>query len=216
MQFGYVHEFVPGQAAGGPTLLLLHGTGGDEHDLLPLGAFLAPGAALLSPRGNVAENGMPRFFRRLTEGVFDLDDLVRRSRELAAFVTAAAGSYGFDPAGVVAVGFSNGANIASATLLLHPGAFRAAVLLAGMVPLEPPDGVDLSGAAAFLGAGRADPIAPPEQTERLARLLSDRGAAVELAWHPGGHSLDPAVLRRARDWLTHLHAATAAEPGALP
>src|SRR5881394_3555931 len=135
---GFIHRYEPPAADAGPiTLLLLHGTGGDEHDLLPLGRVLLPGAGMLSPRGQVSEHGANRFFRRLAEGVFDQEDLARRTEALAAFVEAAARAYGFDRAGVVAVGFSNGANIAVSLLLRHPGVLRAAVLLRPMVPFEP-------------------------------------------------------------------------------
>jgi phospholipase/carboxylesterase len=204
MDLGHVHVFVPAAGEGEMTLLLLHGTGGDERDLLGLGRALNAGAALLSPRGNVLERGMPRFFRRLAEGVFDEADLVARATELARFVRVAADTYSFDPANLVAVGFSNGANIAGALLLLHPDVLRAAVLFAPMVPLEPEPLPDLSGVAAFLSAGRADPIVPAEQPERLARLLSAVGADVTLRWHPGGHTVDPAAAAEARDWLGHV------------
>src|SRR6187397_432273 len=139
VNLGFEHRFVPARpdGAGRPPLLLLHGTGGDESDLLPLGEALAPGAAVLSPRGNVLENGMPRFFRRLAEGVFDEEDVIRRAHELADFVGAAAARHGFDPKRVIAVGYSNGANIAAAILLLRPGALAGAVLFRAMVPLVP-------------------------------------------------------------------------------
>src|SRR5215207_5564250 len=136
-KLAFVHQFVPAQADGAPTLLLLHGTGGNEHDLLDLGRALYPRAALLSPRGQVRENGMPRFFRRLAEGVFDLDDLRRRTADLAAFIAAASAAYGFDPRRVIAVGYSNGANIAASLLLLYPAALAGAVLFHAMVPLVP-------------------------------------------------------------------------------
>src|SRR5262249_7162147 len=159
-------------------LLLLHGTGGDENDLLPLGQVLAPGAALLSPRGKVLENGMPRFFRRLAMGVFDEQDLRFRSRELAEFVQTASDQYGFDSQKVIGVGYSNGANIAASLLLLHPGVLRAAALFSPMVPLEPERLPNLTGVAVFVAAGRSDPIVPPENTRRLQSLLTEAGAAV--------------------------------------
>ncbi len=201
---GFIHRFVPGSGSGPAadmTLLLLHGTGGDEDDLLPLGRHLAPGAALLSPRGKVLEHGMPRFFRRLAEGVFDQEDLVRRADELAQFVAQAAAVYGFDPARVVAAGFSNGANIAAALLLLHPGALAAVALLHPMVPLEPERASDLSGIAVFAGAGRQDSLVQLAETERLVRLLQGYGADVTLSWQPGGHMLGPAEVEAARQWL---------------
>lgn len=197
----YVHVFTPAATPGAPTLLLLHGTGGDEHDLLPLGDLLAPGAGVLSPRGNVLERGMPRFFRRLAEGVFDTEDVIRRAAELAAFVQAQAVERGFDPTRVWAVGFSNGANIAAAMLLLHPGVLAGGVLLAPMVPLVPSTPTTLTGTPVFLGAGRQDPIAPPSQPEALADLLRQGGADVTLDWHPGGHQLVPSTVQAARAWL---------------
>ena len=198
---GFVHQYVPPEAAGGATLVLLHGTGGDEHDLLPLGRLLRPGAGLLSPRGSVLEGGAPRFFRRLAEGVFDQADLARRTEELADFIVAAAAHYGFDPVEVVAAGFSNGANIAASILLRRPGVFRAAVLLSPMLPFEPEAPPDLAGTAVFIGAGRADPIAPPVQAEQLAGLLSRAGADVTLHWEPGGHAVTRGEIEAARDWL---------------
>src|SRR5262249_44741086 len=154
------------ELAGSTTLLLLHGTGGDEEDLIPLGRALLPGAGLLSPRGKVLERGAPRFFRRLAEGVFDQEDLARRTAELASFIGAAVKSYELDPDGIVAVGFSNGANIAASLLLRRPGLLRAAVLLSPMVPFELATLPDLSGTAIFIGGGRRDPIATPAGTQR--------------------------------------------------
>lgn len=198
----YTHLFRDAAAPGpGPTLLLLHGTGGDEHDLLPLADLLAPGTAVLSPRGNVLERGMPRFFRRLAEGVFDTEDVIRRAGELAQFVTEQSAARGFDPARVWAVGFSNGANIAAAVMLLHPEIIAGAVLLAPMVPLEPATLPTLAGRPVFLGAGRQDPIAPAAQPEALAALLRRAGAEVTLDWHPGGHQLVPQTVQAARAWL---------------
>jgi phospholipase/carboxylesterase/glyoxalase family protein len=200
---GFVHRFVD-EAPGGPaaTLLLLHGTGGNEDDLLPLGRMLWPGAAVLSPRGKVLEGSMPRFFRRLAEGVFDVDDLIARTHELVEFVASAAKHYRRDPGHFVAVGFSNGANIAASALLLHPGLFAAAVLFRPMVPLVPDPLPDLTGTPVFIGAGRADPIVPPEQTERLAALLGACKATVTLKWQAGGHGLGTADIETARDWLS--------------
>jgi predicted esterase len=197
----YQHVFRPATDASPTTLLLLHGTGGDEHDLLPLGDLLAPGAAIVSPRGNVLERGMPRFFRRLAEGVFDLDDLRLRAAELAAFVGEAAAEYQRDPARIVAVGFSNGANIAAAVMLLHPGVLSAGVLLAPMVPLVPPTLPSLTGTGVFIGAGLQDPIAPRAQPESLAALFTQAGADVTVDWHPGGHQLVPSTVQAAQRWL---------------
>jgi len=194
------HRFEPAQG-GGPTLLLLHGTGGDENDLIPLGRTLAPGAALLSPRGGVLENGMPRFFRRLAEGVFDVPDLKRRAAELGAFVEAAAERYGLDRDRIAAVGFSNGANIAGGLLLLRPRLLRAAVLFRPMVPFLPESPPALEGVEVLLSAGKLDPVSPPPDVERLARLLRAGGAKVDVAWDSGGHALEPAAVESARAWL---------------
>jgi predicted esterase len=198
----FIHQFIPGTGpAGSPTLLLLHGTGGDENDLLGLGRALDGGAALLSPRGMVLEHGMPRFFRRLAEGVFDLDDLTRRTHELADFVADAAGRYGFDPRRVVAVGFSNGANIAASLLLLRPGTLAAAALFRPMVPLVPETLPDLSHVPVFIGAGRQDPIVPVAETERLVALLRQANAPVTLHWEAGGHGLMQGDLVAAQEWM---------------
>lgn len=199
---GFVHRWVPGDGdASLPTLLLLHGTGGNEADLLSLGPMLMPGASVLSPRGNVSENGASRFFRRLAEGVFDIDDLIARTHELAEFVGAAANQYGFDATNVVAVGYSNGANIASSMMLLRPGTLAGGVLLRPMVPLEPETPPDLSGTPVYLGAGRMDPIVPVENVEQLAELLRGYGADVMLTWQPTGHGLTREDVLSARDWL---------------
>ena len=203
---GFVHRYVPPQAsaerAGGTTLLLLHGTGGDEDDLIPLGRAVLPGAGMLSPRGKVLERGAPRFFRRLAEGVFDLEDLARRTEELGDFVQAATATYGLEPDGIVAVGFSNGANIAASLLLRRPGLMRAAVLLSPMVPFEPATLPNLADTSVFIGAGRSDPIVPAAQAERLAALLRNAGADVTLHWEPGGHALTEHEVEAAQRWLT--------------
>ena len=199
---GFLHQFVPAPSgASADTLLLLHGTGGDENDLLPLGKLLAPNANLLSPRGKISENGMPRFFRRLAEGVFDIPDLIARTHELADFIAVASNAYGFDPKRVVAAGFSNGANIAASLLLLRPGVLRATVLLHAMVPLVPETVPDLTGTRVFLGAGRQDPVATPDETEKLAALLRGAGADVTTHWQPGGHGLTREEALAAAEWL---------------
>lgn len=204
----FVHRWIPSTPGPDPrertTLLLLHGTGGDEHDLLALGGSLWPGAGMLSPRGKVSEHGANRFFRRLAEGVFDLEDLARRTDELAAFLAAAAERYGFDPRGIVAVGFSNGANIAASLLLRRPGVLRGAVLLSPMVPFEPVRPPALAGTSVFVGAGRMDPIAPPAHAERLAAILRSAGADVTSHWSAGGHSVTPDEVDAAREWLRGL------------
>lgn len=205
---GYAHVYRPAPLDGArgrphphaPTLLLLHGTGGDEHDMIPLGGLM-PGANLLSPRGNVLERGMPRFFRRMAEGVFDVEDVKARAAELGDFVTAAAAHYGFDLSRVVAMGFSNGANIASAVLLLRPGVLKGAVLFRAMVPLEPEPLPALSGTRVMISNGEIDPIVSRPETERLARLLQRAGADVEVHWQPAGHQLMPADFSVAKAWL---------------
>lgn len=198
----FVHRFVPApHIADADTLLLLHGTGGDESDLLPLGGMLNPNANLLSPRGKVLEHGMPRFFRRLAEGVLDVPDLIFQAQALAGFVSGAAAEYGFDPARVAAAGFSNGANIAGALLLLHPGILKAAILLHPMVPLIPETLPDLMGTPVFIGAGRQDPLVPATETERLAALLRAAGADVTTNWQPGGHALTREEADAAANWL---------------
>ena len=199
----FIYRFIPAPAGPGKrTLLLLHGTGGDENDLIPLGRDLDPTAALLSPRGQVLENGMPRFFRRLSEGVFDEEDLVRRAHELADFIAAAAVREAFDPKRVIAVGFSNGANMAAAILLLRPEVLAGAVLFRAMVPIVPPDLPDLKHAHVLLSSGTQDPIVPAENAERLAAMLRKAGANVTLRFEPAGHSLALGDVRAAREWLT--------------
>ena len=208
---GFVHRFLPGES--GATLLLLHGTGGDENDLVPLGRELAPEAAILSPKGKVSEYGAPRFFRRLAEGVFDHEDLVFRTHELAQFVEAAAEEYGFDPSRLVAVGYSNGANIAASLMLLHPRLLRAAVLFRAMVPFEPEEVPDLSGMPVFLAAGRMDRMIPPENTERLAEILEEAGADLDLRWRNTGHPLTYEEVAEAKVWLSEILPELAARGG---
>ena len=201
---GFVHRYEAGADSAARTLLLLHGTGGDENDLWQLGALLEPGANRLSPRGKVLEHGMPRFFRRLAEGIFDEEDLKFRTQELADFVTAAAKEYGFAPQAVTAVGFSNGANIAASVLLLRPEIFASAILFHPMVPLVPEQSPDLSGVHVLISAGKSDPIVMPQETERLANMLRDAEAKVDVAWYEGGHSLMQPELAHAKNWLAHL------------
>ena len=198
---GFDHRYLPGEDESGPTLLLLHGTGGNEEDLIPLGQELLAGAAILSPRGKVSEYGAPRFFRRLAEGVFDHEDLLFRTHELAGFVEAAADEYGFDPSRIVAVGYSNGANVAASTILLHPGLLRAAVLFRAMVPFEPEVTPDLSGMPIFIAAGRMDRMIPQDNTQRLADILTEAGADVDLRWRNVGHPLTYEEVREAKQWL---------------
>ncbi len=198
---GFVHRFVPAETPDAPTLLLFHGTGGDENDLLPVGRMLDERAALLSPRGKVLEYGMSRFFRRLAEGVFDHEDLVNRTHELAEFVERAVNEYGIDPRRLFAVGFSNGANVAASLLLTYPRLLAGAILLRAMVPFEPERAPDLSETPVYLAAGRSDQMVPPENTERLAQLLREAGADVTLDWQPGGHGIGPEEVQAARNWL---------------
>ncbi len=196
------HAWVPGDPAwAGAPLLLLHGTGGSERDLLPLGREIAPGAALLAPRGTVREGTMPRFFRRLREGVFDEADLVDRADELAEFLSAAGDEYGIAPGSLTAVGFSNGANMAAALLLLHPEAIGNAVLVAAMPPFAQAPPADLRGHRVLISNGRRDPMAPQSLTSRLVGDLSTAGAAVDLRLHQGGHQLWPGHLPAIRDFV---------------
>ena len=200
-----VHVYQPPTSGSERTLLPLHGTGGDERDLLPLARRLDPRAGVLSPRGQVLERGMPRFFRRLSEGVFDLDDLRQRTHALADFVAAAAATYRFDPSHVTAVGFSNGANIASSMLLLRPEALDAAVLLRGMVPFIPDQPLRLPQTPVLISNGRHDPMVAAAQTEQLAAILESAGASVTLAWQNAGHELTEQDLVDAAAWLAADH-----------
>lgn len=195
----FIHRFVPATTAGRPPLLLLHGTGGDENDLLPLGEAIAPGSALLSPRGKVSERGMPRFFRRLSEGVFDEEDVKARAGELAAFISEARAAYGLETP--IALGLSNGANIAAALLLLHPGALAGAVLLRPMPVLSDPPRADLAGTPVLMLSGTSDPLVTAEQAKRLAETLSASGAAVEHRILPAGHNLSQADFTLSQAWL---------------
>ena len=195
----FIHRFEPATVPGRAPLLLLHGTGGDESDLLPLGLAVAPGAGLLSPRGRTLEAGMPRFFRRLAEGVFDEDDLTRRTHELADFVEQARAEYGLSAP--IALGFSNGANIAAAMLLLRPEVLSGAVLLRAMSPFEKPPAVALAAKPVLIVSGSFDPIIPEENAARLSETLSRAGASVEHRSLPTGHGLSQADLGLVRDWL---------------
>ena len=195
----FIHRFEPATQPGRPPILLLHGTGGNENDLIPLGQAVAPGSALLSPRGQVLEAGMPRFFRRLAEGVFDEADLRRRADDLAAFVADARAQYGL-PA-PIALGFSNGANIAAELLLLHSETLAGAVLLRAMEPLRNPPMPDLSDRDVLLVSGAMDPIVPAANGKRLAATLDAAGARVEHETLPTGHGLSQADLTLARRWF---------------
>jgi phospholipase/carboxylesterase len=200
----FVHRFEPGVRQAVRPLLILHGTGGNESDLVPLGKMISPGAPLLSPRGKVLEHGMPRFFRRLAEGVFDEEDVRARAHELADFVAAARQEYGL--AAPVALGYSNGANIAAAVLLLRPEVLSGGILLRAMVPLQSagaaPD--TLTGTPVLIVSGARDPIAPPANAARLKAVLEHAGAAVDHRILAGGHELSRDDVELARDWLAHL------------
>lgn len=195
----FIHRFVPGTAGDRPPLLLLHGTGGDETDLLPLGQMIAPGATLISPRGKVLEHGQPRFFRRLAEGVFDEVDVVRRAGELADFVAETVAEKRL-PA-PIAVGFSNGANIAAALMLLRPDVLAGGVLIRAMMPLAAPPRPNLAGKRVLILSGAMDPIVPEANAAGLAAQLQAAGAAVDHEVLPAGHGLTQTDIRLARDWL---------------
>jgi predicted esterase len=198
----FLHEFVPGNSK--RTLLLLHGTGGNERDLIPLGRELDPNASLLSPRGKILENGMPRFFRRLAEGVFDLEDLKTRTNELADFVASAARHYKLAADEIVGVGYSNGANIAASMLLLRPEILRGAILFRAMIPLVPDRTPDLSSVHVWIGAGNQDAIIPTSETQRLVELLRSAGADVTIRFFNAGHGLTSSDVESAGQWLKDL------------
>ncbi|HWL71741.1 MAG TPA: alpha/beta hydrolase [Geminicoccus sp.] len=198
-ELSFLHRFEPGTLPGRPPVLLLHGTGGDETDLLPLGRTVAPGSALLSPRGKVLEHGMPRFFRRLAEGVFDEADVRRRADELADFVAEARAAYGLEAP--LALGFSNGANIAAATLLLRPEALAGAVLIRAMVPLAEPPAAGLAGKPVLLLSGSTDPLVPAANADRLADMLGSAGAEVAHRTLPVGHGLSQGDVTLAAKWF---------------
>ena len=197
----FVHRYRPSEAGDKRTLLVLHGTGGDENSLIEVADLVAPTAGILSPRGNVLENGMPRFFRRFAEGVFDYEDIRRRAVDLADFIGEAATEYGFDPQHVIGVGYSNGANIAWSAMLLRPSCLAAAVLFRSMVTLTDVAAPDLSGKRVFIAAGKQDPIVPVSNTEQLAAQIRSYGADVDVYWYPGGHELSREEIDRARAFL---------------
>jgi len=198
-ELSHLHRFEPETEAGRPAVLLLHGTGGDENDLLLLGRTVAPGSALISPRGQVLENGAPRFFRRLAEGVFDEADVRHRANALADFVAQAGEAYGFTSP--IALGFSNGANIAAAVLMLRPEALAGAVLLRAMVPLPESPAAGLEGKPVLIISGAADPIVPAENAARLAALLAAAGASVSHEILPAGHNLSQSDVALAKAWI---------------
>lgn len=198
-ELSHLHRFVPATVSGKPPILLLHGTGGDENDLLPLGQAVAPGAALLSPRGKVLEGSMPRFFRRLAEGVFDEEDVRRRAEELADFVQDARDAYSLEAP--IAVGFSNGANIAAAVLQLRPEVLAGAVLLRAMMPLKELPQADLAGKPVLILSGALDPIVQAENASHLAAIFESAGAAVDRRTLPAGHNLTQADVTITKTWL---------------
>lgn len=197
---GFIHRFVPGEESA-DTLLVLHGTGGSENDLIGIGQAIAPGAAILSPRGNVLENGAPRFFKRIAEGVFDPKEVRSRAEELARFIRAAAITYRLDTSRIFAFGYSNGANVASTVMLIEPGAIQGSILFRPMVVYEPPDKPDLSGSSIFISAGRLDPIVPTDSVEQLAEIFRSGNADVTLKWQIAGHNLVPSEVREAAEWF---------------
>ncbi len=205
MSAEFIHQFVPGRLP--VTVLLLHGTGGDENDLLPVGRALAPGAALLSPRGKVAEQGANRFFARKAPGVFDENEIRRRAEEMVEWIAVAVKQYSLDPAKVYALGYSNGANIAMAVMLLHPGVIAGAVLLRPMKIIEPAPLPELGGAPVLIVAGKSDMLMPPREAEALTRLLTNAGAAVDFAMQDAGHDLTPQDFALGKKWFTQLFTA---------
>jgi predicted esterase len=200
---GFVYVYIqPSGPDNRATLLLLHGTGGDEESLIPVAQRILPGAGILSPRGRVLENGMPRFFKRLSEGIFDMEDLRLRTAELAEFISEASDAYAVDRSKLIAVGYSNGANIAASILLTYSGVITRAVLFHPMVPFLPDSLPDLSGTDILITAGTNDPIVDPDGTENLAGLLKEAGARVEVFWHDKGHSLTREEITAAKSFVT--------------
>lgn len=194
------HVFYKGEDSLRPTLLLLHGTGGNEHDLVGLGKEIDAAANILSVRGNVLENGMPRFFKRLAEGVFDLEDLQLRTEELKKFIDEAAENYEFDRNNVVAIGYSNGANIAGNLLFEYENVLKGAILHHPMVPRRDVELPEMPKAPVFIGAGKNDHMCPAAESEELQDMLQRAGAEVELYWHAYGHQLTQDEVQAAKQW----------------
>jgi phospholipase/carboxylesterase len=200
----FIHRFIPSNSnekGSKLTLLLLHGTGGTEDDLIPLGKELAPNASILSVRGKVLENGMPRFFRRLKEGVFDIEDLKIRTDELAGFIAKSSSVYAFDPHKVIAVGYSNGANIGASLLLRRPEVLAGAILFRAMVPFIPAVLPDLSKKSIILLEGMYDPIVSRSQAENLLEIFTNTRSSVTLKWQDSGHNLTQEDIDAAKKWL---------------
>ncbi|MGW9125919.1 alpha/beta hydrolase [Paenibacillus chitinolyticus] len=195
------HVYREGSNPAAPVLVLFHGTGGTEHDLLPLAERISPESSVLSVRGNVLENGMPRFFRRLAEGIFDEEDLVFRTEELGGFLDEAAEKYGFDRGNLVAVGYSNGANIAGSLLFHYKQALKGAILHHPMVPRRGIELPDSAGLPVFIGAGKNDPLCTPGETEELKNLLEAAGAEVDIHWENYGHQLTGSEVDAAARWF---------------
>lgn len=195
------HIFIKGTDISAPTLVLFHGTGGTERDLLPLATIISPQSSVLSLRGNVLENGMPRFFKRLAEGVFDEEDLILRTQEVYAFLDEAALQYGFDRNHLIAIGYSNGANIVGSLLFHYADSLRGAVLHHPMVPRRGVELPDMTGMPIFIGAGSNDPLCTPRETEELQVLLEGVGAAVRVHWERFGHQLTAQEVDAAAAWF---------------
>ena len=198
------HIFNKGKDPKKPTLLLLHGTGGNELDLLPVAGRIDDEASVLSVRGNVLENGMPRFFRRLAEGVFDEEDLVYRTKELNAFLDDAAKEYEFDRDNLIAIGYSNGANIAASLLFHYQNALKGAILHHPMVPRRGVKLPDLTGKSVFITAGTNDPICSPVESKELQTILENADAKVDIHWEDRGHQLTPTEVEAASIWYAKL------------
>ncbi|WP_066300044.1 alpha/beta hydrolase [Bacillus sp. FJAT-29937] len=198
------HIFNKGKDPNKPTLLMLHGTGGNELDLLPIAGMIDDEASVLSVRGNVLENGMPRFFRRLAEGVFDEEDLIFRTKELNEFLDDAAEKYSFDRDNIIAIGYSNGANIAASLLFHYQNALKGAILHHPMVPRRGIELPDLSGKSVFIAAGTNDPICSPAESQELQSLLEEANAKVELHWENRGHQLTAEEVGAAGKWYLTL------------
>ena len=198
---GFIHNFIPAQSSDGKVLLLLHGTGGNEDDLLTIAQMIDERATILAPRGKVLESGMPRFFKRFAEGVFDVEDLNFRTNELANFIRKASEKYGFDLRSVITVGYSNGANIGASLLLLRPESMKSAILFRAMISLVPDKLPDLSGKKVFISGGRFDSFIPQNKTIELKQTLEKAGAEVKMNWEDSAHALVQAEIVKAKTWI---------------